>query len=98
MDLGIHFYEGTQFPVEYKNRLFVAEHGSWNRSTKVGYKVMMATTTKTGIEKYETFIDGWLQPDDEVWGRPVAFLAMPDGSLLISDDFADTIYRVSYQK
>lgn len=96
--LGIHFYKGKQFPEEYKNRLFVAEHGSWNRSTKVGYKVMMATTTKTGVEKYETFIDGWLQNDDEVWGRPVAFLAMPDGSLLISDDFADTIYRVSYQK
>ncbi len=96
--LGIHFYQGAQFPAEYKNKLFVAEHGSWNRSSKVGYRVMMATTTETGVEKYETFIDGWLQPGDEVWGRPVAFLPMPDGSLLISDDFADAIYRVTYQK
>jgi len=96
--LGIHFYQGEQFPKEYKNRLFVAEHGSWNRSSKVGYKVMMATTTDTTVEKYETFIEGWLQPGDKVWGRPVAFLPMPDGSLLISDDFADAIYRVTYQK
>ena len=96
--LGIHFYQGKQFPKAYKKSLFVAEHGSWNRSKKVGYRVMMATTSDTGVDSYDTFIEGWLQADDEVWGRPVAFLAMPDGSLLISDDFADAIYRVSYQK
>lgn len=96
--LGIHFYHGSQFPSEYKNALFVAEHGSWNRSKKVGYRIMVGTTTKTGITEYKPFIDGWLEANEDVWGRPVALLPMPDGSLLISDDFADAIYRVSYQK
>lgn len=96
--LGIHFYQGDLFPPHYKNALFVAEHGSWNRSKKVGYRIMVAMTTETGVSSYEPFIEGWLQPEEQVWGRPVALLPMPDGSLLISDDFADAIYRVTYQK
>nr|WP_241263973.1 PQQ-dependent sugar dehydrogenase [Bowmanella dokdonensis] len=93
--LGIHFYTGSQFPGTYQNRLFVAEHGSWNRSDKSGYRVMMATQNKEGKMDYEPFITGWLD-GDQVHGRPVAFLTLPDGSLLISDDFADAIYRVTF--
>lgn len=96
--LGIHFYHGDMFPDEYKQRLLVAEHGSWNRSKKAGYRVMMATVEDNKVTKYEPFIEGWLQSDDTAWGRPVAMLAMPDGSVLVSDDFADTIYRVTYKK
>nr|WP_268408486.1 PQQ-dependent sugar dehydrogenase [Alteromonas sp. a30] len=96
--LGIHFYEGNMYPKSYKNRLFVAEHGSWNRSSKVGYRVMMATLDGNKITKYEPFIQGWLQDGDEVWGRPVALLPLPDGSLLVSDDFANAIYRITYHQ
>lgn len=93
--LGMHFYEGNAFPKQYKKTLFVAEHGSWNRSNKVGYRVMMATLEDSEVKDYQPFIEGWLE-GDEVWGRPVAFLPLPDGSLLISDDFANAVYRVSY--
>lgn len=96
--LGIHFYQGDMFPGEYKQRLLVAEHGSWNRSEKSGYRVMMATIEDNKVTGYQPFIQGWLEQDDSAWGRPVAMLAMPDGSLLLSDDFADTIYRVTYKK
>lgn len=96
--LGIHFYKGQQFPTSYKETLFVAEHGSWNRSKKSGYRVMMARVEKDKVENYQPFIEGWLQADDTAWGRPVAFLPMPDGSLLLSDDFANVIYRITYRK
>lgn len=96
--LGIHFYQGDMFPKQYKQTLLVAEHGSWNRSKKVGYRVMAATVLENKVVEYKEFISGWLNPDETVWGRPVAMLALPDGSLLLSDDFADTIYRISYQK
>ncbi|GAB2677571.1 PQQ-dependent sugar dehydrogenase [Aliiglaciecola aliphaticivorans] len=96
--LGVQFYQGTQFPAAYKKSLFVAEHGSWNRTEKSGYRVMRANFDGTEIGSYETFIEGFLNPDDTVWGRPVAFLTLPDGSLLISDDFANVIYKVTYQK
>lgn len=97
--LGIHFYHGAMFPESYKNRLLVAEHGSWNRSKKSGYRVMMATLEGNEVTAYEPFIEGWLNvADDSAWGRPVALLPMPDGSVLLSDDFADVIYRVSYQQ
>lgn len=96
--LGIHFYQGDMFPKQYKQTLLVAEHGSWNRSKKVGYRVMAATVVDNKVVEYKEFISGWLNPDETVWGRPVAMLALPDGSLLLSDDFADTIYRISYQK
>jgi glucose/arabinose dehydrogenase len=96
--LGIHFYQGKQFPSEYKNRLFVAEHGSWNRSKKSGYRVMMATIENDKVINYEPFIDGFLNSDDEAWGRPVALLTLNDGSVLISDDFANVIYKVTYKQ
>lgn len=96
--LGIHFYNGKQFPAEYKHRLFVAEHGSWNRTKKAGYRIMMGTVKGDKVVDYQPFIEGWLEANEDVWGRPVAFLAMPDGSLLLSDDFANAIYRISYQQ
>lgn len=94
--LGIHFYRGNQFPNQYKNQLFVAEHGSWNRSKKAGYKVMLATIKDNKVVKYEDFISGFMA-NEQTYGRPVAFLAMPDGSLLISDDYAHQIYQVKWQ-
>lgn len=93
--LGIQFYQGEHFPSGYRERLFVAEHGSWNRSTKVGYRVMMAEISKGQVTGYRPFVSGWLQEED-VWGRPVALLEWKDGSMLISDDFAGVIYRVSH--
>lgn len=96
--LGIHFYQASQFPDSYKNQLFVAEHGSWNRSKKVGYRVMMATIKDGEVVDYKPFVEGFLQANDEAWGRPVAMLTLPDGSMLISDDFANAIYKVTYQK
>lgn len=96
--LGVHFYEGDMFPAEYKNKLLVAEHGSWNRGQKSGYRVMIATIENNEVKSYKPFVDGFLNDDESVWGRPVAFLPMPDGSILISDDFADAIYRVTYQQ
>lgn len=95
--LGIHFYTGKQFPSNYKQQLFVAEHGSWNRSKKVGYKVAVATIEQGRVIKYTPFITGFMK-NEETLGRPVAFAELADGSLLISDDYANVIYRVSYKK
>lgn len=95
--LGVKFYTGDQFPAEYKNQVLIAEHGSWNRSKKIGYRVTMVTLDDEGnATSYEPFIDGWLQ-GEEAWGRPVDVLVMPDGALLVSDDKAGVIYRVSYE-
>ena len=94
--LGIAFYTGQQFPDAYQNRLFVAEHGSWNRSKKVGYRVAMATLDRDKVIDYQTFVSGWLQGEN-AWGRPAYILQMKDGSVLISDDKAGAIYRVSYR-
>lgn len=93
--LGIHFYLGKQFPKAYQKQLFVAEHGSWNRSKKSGYKVAVATLENSKIVKYEPFITGFMQKE-VTYGRPVAMIELADGSLLISDDYADVIYRVTY--
>lgn len=95
--LGMKFYTGKMFPEEYKNCAFICEHGSWNRSIPDGYRVSLVRFHNNKAVKYETFIAGWLQPSG-VWGRPVDLLVMPDGSLLISDDYADVIYRVTYSK
>ncbi|WP_404341011.1 PQQ-dependent sugar dehydrogenase [Pseudoalteromonas mariniglutinosa] len=95
--LGIHFYQGKQFPNNYEEQLFVAEHGSWNRTKKAGYKVAIATIEQGQVIKYTPFITGFMQ-NEETFGRPVAFAELADGSLLISDDFAGVIYRVSYKK
>lgn len=93
--LGLEFYTGKQFPGAYHGQVFVAEHGSWNRSEKIGYRVMMATLEGDKVSSYEPFAEGWLDGND-VWGRPVDIELLPDGSMLISDDFADAIYRIYY--
>ena len=96
--LGLAFYAADQFPEKYQNSLFVAEHGSWNRSEKSGYRVIHALLKGNKVVKVEPFITGWLnREEDTTWGRPVDILMLPDGSMLISDDYADAIYRVTYQ-
>ena len=94
--LGMRFYTGTMFPAAYRNQIFIAEHGSWNRSTPVGYRVTLVRLDNNRAVSYEPFAEGWLQ-DGHGWGRPVDVLVMPDGSLLVSDDRADVIYRIHYK-
>jgi glucose/arabinose dehydrogenase len=94
--LGMRFYTGDAFPPEYRNNIFVAEHGSWNRSTKIGYRIARVVVENGRVVKHEMFAEGWLQ-DDSVWGRPVDLEVMPDGSLLVSDDLAGVIYRIAYK-
>jgi glucose/arabinose dehydrogenase len=97
--LGLKFYTGDQFPAEYRNQLFIAEHGSWNRSRKIGYRVtLVRVKDNTTATSYEPFASGWLdESTDKAWGRPVDVLVMADGSLLISDDQAGVIYRIVYK-
>ncbi len=95
--LGMHFYQGKQFPANYKNQLFVAQHGSWNRSEPQGYQVATVKFSQGKPVSEQTFVQGWLTKDGKVLGRPVDVAEMPDGSLLISDDQLGVIYRVSYQ-
>ena len=96
--LGIDFYEGRMFPAEYRNDAFVAEHGSWNRTEPIGYRIMRVRFSPAGRPQGKwVFIDGWLAPDGSVSGRPVDLEELPDGSLLISDDHAGLVYRVTYQ-
>jgi glucose/arabinose dehydrogenase len=98
--LGLKFYTGSMFPSEYKNKLFVAEHGSWNRTKKVGfngYRLSLLAIEGDKSVSYETFASGWLGSDKmSSWGRPVDVLLLPDGSMLVSDDQADVVYRISY--
>ncbi|HEY8034210.1 MAG TPA: PQQ-dependent sugar dehydrogenase [Methylobacter sp.] len=94
--LGMSFYRGKQFPVEFKNQLFVALHGSWNRSTPQGYRVVLVKFNQGKPVSEQVFIDGWLTKDYDVLGRPVDILELPDGSLLISDDKLGIIYKVTY--
>jgi len=94
--LGMRFYTGTQFPAAYRNQVFIAEHGSWNRSKKIGYRVTQVTLDAAGnAVSYTPFAQGWLQ-GESVWGRPADVLVAPDGSLLVSDDLAGAIYRIRY--
>jgi glucose/arabinose dehydrogenase len=95
--LGMRFYTGSMFPAEYRNQIFIAEHGSWNRSVPIGYRIMVIRLRGNKAVSYEPFAEGWLQ-GREVWGRPVDVLVMPDGALLVSDDKAGVIYRISYVK
>jgi glucose/arabinose dehydrogenase len=95
--LGMRFYTGKMFPESYKNRIFIAEHGSWNRSVPIGYRVTLVTLQGNKAVKYEVFAEGWLQGEN-AWGRPVDVQVMPDGALLVSDDKAGAIYRISYVK
>jgi glucose/arabinose dehydrogenase len=94
--LGLRFYTGTMFPAEYRKQIFIAEHGSWNRSKKIGYRVSLVRLDGDRAVKYEPFAEGWLQ-GEQAWGRPVDVLELADGSLLVSDDFANVIYRISYK-
>lgn len=99
--LGLAFYEGTSFPPEYQNNLFVAYHGSWNRTVPTGYKIVRIPLTEKGEPqgKVEDFITGWLPGESRrnVVGRPVDVIFGPDGALYISDDQAGVVYRVTYQ-
>lgn len=96
-NLGIDFYSGNQFPPGYKNDAFIAQHGSWDRQPPVGYRIMRVRFNDLGMATgKEVFAEGWLQPDG-VYGRPVDLEELPDGSLLVSDDRAGLIYRISYE-
>jgi glucose/arabinose dehydrogenase len=94
--LGMRFYTGESFPAEYRNNIFIAEHGSWNRSRKVGYRIVRVAVEGGRVLKHEVFAEGWLQ-GESAWGRPVDLEVMPDGSLLVSDDHAGVIYRIAYR-
>jgi glucose/arabinose dehydrogenase len=95
--LGMRFYTGTQFPPAYRNQIFIAEHGSWNRSRKIGYRVTLVRLDERRRPiAYEPFAEGWLQ-GERAWGRPADVAVAPDGSLLVSDDTAGAIYRVRYR-
>ncbi len=93
--LGMRFYTGEMFPPEYRNQIFIAEHGSWNRSEKIGYRITLVRLENGAPVSYEPFAEGWLE-GEQAWGRPVDLMVMPDGALLVSDDYADAIYRISY--
>ena len=93
--LGVKFYTGDMFPAEYRNQVFIAEHGSWNRSKKIGYRVTLVRLDGNRAVSYEPFAFGWLQ-GQSVSGRPVDLVVKEDGSLLVSDDLAGKIYRISY--
>lgn len=93
--LGLRFYTGSMFPAEYRDQVIIAEHGSWNRSTPIGYRLTRVTLDGDRAVGYEPFVSGWLR-DGKAWGRPVDVLVMPDGALLVSDDMADVIYRIRW--
>jgi glucose/arabinose dehydrogenase len=97
--LGMRFYTGSQFPAAYRNQVFIAEHGSWNRSRKIGYRISMVRLDTAGKAlSYEPFAEGWLDvASQNAWGRPADVLVGADGSLFVSDDTAGAIYRISYR-
>ena len=97
-DLGLTFYTGTMFPPKYRGGIFDAQHGSWNRTTPIGARIMFTSLKPDGsADKTEVFAEGWLDPATSQYrGRPVDVAQMPDGSLLVSDDFAGAIYRITY--
>lgn len=95
--LGMRFYDGDMFPADYRGDVFIAEHGSWNRSSKIGYRVTRVHIQGDKAVKYEPFAYGWLQ-GESAWGRPADVLVAPDGALLVSDDRSGVIYRISYEK
>jgi glucose/arabinose dehydrogenase len=93
--LGMRFYTGTMFPAEYRGQIFVAEHGSWNRSEPIGYRVVVVHLRDGEPVREEIFATGWLGNGNR-WGRPVDVEVMPDGALLVSDDYGGMIYRITY--
>jgi glucose/arabinose dehydrogenase len=100
--LGLRFYTGTMFPVEYRRQLFIVNHGSWNRSASVshtGYRLMVAKVKGSEVTGYDVFAEGWLGGGGrQAWGRPVDLQELSDGSLVVSDDRANVIYRITYRK
>jgi glucose/arabinose dehydrogenase len=94
--LGMRFYTGKMFPAEYRHQIFIAEHGSWNRSTPIGYRVSLVRVSGERAVSYQTFAQGWLR-GGRAWGRPVDVQELPDGSLLVSDDLAGAVYRIAYR-
>ncbi|MEL6988122.1 MAG: sorbosone dehydrogenase family protein [Bacteroidota bacterium] len=95
--LGLEFYTGNSFPKQYNNQIFIAEHGSWNRTEPIGYRITLVNLdANQNATSYETFAEGWLQ-NGKSWGRPVDIELMPDGSMLVSDDFGDAVYRIWYE-
>jgi glucose/arabinose dehydrogenase len=92
----MRFYTGEAFPAAYRGHVFIAEHGSWNRSTPLGYRVTFVRVEGNRAVSYEVFAQGWLQ-GRKAWGRPVDVLVMPDGALLVSDDRAGAVYRITYE-
>ena len=98
-DLGMTFYAGTMFPQRYRNGIFSAQHGSWNRTTPIGARVMFTSLKEDGTaDKTEVFAEGWLQPNGEYLGRPMDVAVLRDGSMLVSDDFVGALYRITYQQ
>lgn len=95
--LGMRFYTGHMFPAKYENAIFLAEHGSWNSSVPVGYRLAVVTLDGNKVAGNEVFADGWLK-NGKPWGRPVDLEVLPDGSMLVSDDFTGAIYRITYNK
>jgi len=95
--LGMKFYTGKMFPEEYRNQIFIAEHGSWNRTKPIGYRVVVAHPGE-GEKRAQIFAEGWLADSGRAWGRPTDVVVAPDGALLVSDDTANAIYRISYKK
>jgi len=96
--LGMRFYTGDMFPDQYKGQIFVAQHGSWNRTSKIGYRIMLINVSNSQADGAEVFADGWLNEEsDKDWGRPVDVLQLKDGSMLVSDDKGDAVYRIWYE-
>jgi glucose/arabinose dehydrogenase len=98
--MGVTFYTGDMFPPEYKNVIFNARKGSWNRTSKIGFDVVTVRPDADGKNgKVEPFMTGFMNPADQsFWGRPAYMMQMKDGSLLVSDEQLGVIYRVSYKK
>ena len=96
--LGLTFYDGAQFPAEYRGDIFAGEHGSWNKSTRAGYEVIRVPLHQTGKAggEYEDFLTGFVLDNGDVWGRPVGVAVARDGALLVTDDTSGSIWRVSY--
>ncbi len=94
--LGMRFYRGKQFPASYRGAILIAEHGSWNRTRKSGYRVMTVRLNGSKVRSYEPLITGF-QQNESAWGRPVDVQPLPDGSVLVSDDLAGAVYRVTYR-
>ncbi|PTW50663.1 PQQ-dependent sugar dehydrogenase [Rhodovulum kholense] len=96
-DLGMTFYSGSMFPEEYRGAIFSAQHGSWNRTTPVGARVMVTHVAEDGTATSEPFAEGWIDGNGEYLGRPVDVAQLRDGSILVSDDLAGAIYRIWYE-